>query len=37
LDPNSYEAASAAINLAYSTCNLITKNGPESADIEEVK
>jgi tetratricopeptide (TPR) repeat protein len=37
LDPDSYEAADAAKNLAEASCNLIMKNGPEAADIEEAE
>jgi hypothetical protein len=35
LDPDSLEAANAASNLANESVNLINKNGPENADIEE--
>jgi tetratricopeptide (TPR) repeat protein len=37
LDPDSCEAAKAAINLANASCLLIEANGPESADIEEAE
>jgi hypothetical protein len=37
LDPESVEAAKGAATLAQATCNLISKNGPESADIEEAE
>jgi hypothetical protein len=36
-DPDSFEAAKAARNLANASCNLICKNGPDSADIEEAE
>jgi hypothetical protein len=35
LIPDSFEAAIAASNLANASCNLINKNGPESADVDE--
>jgi hypothetical protein len=37
LDPESYEATSAAIDLAKATFNLIKTNGPENANIVEGK
>jgi hypothetical protein len=37
LDPESYEAAKAAGNLAGASYNLIKANGPDSADIEEAE
>jgi hypothetical protein len=37
LDPESYEAAKAAGNLARASYNLIKANGPGSADIEEAE
>jgi hypothetical protein len=37
LDPNSYEAADAARNLANASCNLIETNGFKSAVIEEAE
>jgi hypothetical protein len=37
LDPDSFEAAKAASNLAEASFNLIDKNGPESADIDEAE
>jgi hypothetical protein len=35
LNPESYEAANAAINLVNASYDLMKTNGPESADIEE--
>jgi hypothetical protein len=35
LDPESYDAAKAANNLAQTSCNLIRKKSPDGADIEE--
>jgi hypothetical protein len=37
LDPDCFEAARAAMNLANASCNLIIKNGPESADFDEAE
>jgi hypothetical protein len=37
LDPDSFEAAEAAINLVNASCNLIKSNGPDSADKEEAE
>jgi tetratricopeptide (TPR) repeat protein len=37
LDPNSFEAATAARNLARASCDLIKENGAESADIDEAE
>jgi hypothetical protein len=37
LDPESFEAAEAAINLSSASCNLIQANSSESADIEEAE
>jgi tetratricopeptide (TPR) repeat protein len=37
LDPDSYEAAQASINLSFACCNLNKRDGPESADIEEAE